>query len=323
LVEAQLPKDVLPGQDLGAGLQGMLVWLGHYGHLSYEKQQEWLKELGRIEVGVGTLCATTKRAATAVAQQVQELQEWVKYQPQIQVDESPWLVKGVKEWMWVFTGQRFCLFRAADTRSRAELEAVLGQVFGGVLCSDDFSVYNGYKVAAQQKCLAHMLRHFKHVIKLKPKSQAELGEVFIELIKEAFENHAQWRETKEAQSYASWAKGFKLRIADAIQTWWPKAGHAAQLLLRNLRDRAHQWWYFLDHPEVPPDNNRAERSLRLAVTKRKVCGGSRSMDGFADTATLLTVIQTCRAQGRSVIEFFRLAFSNLSDPLTLIPIPQT
>ncbi|WP_424100987.1 hypothetical protein [Moorena producens] len=25
-----------------------------------------------------------------------------------------------------------------------------------------------------------------------------------------------------------------------------------------------------------PDNNRAERSLRLAVTKRKVAGGSRS-----------------------------------------------
>ena len=63
---------------------------------------------------------------------------------------------------------------------------------------------------------------------------------------------------------------------------------------RSLRDKAEQWWYFLDHPEVPPDNNLAERSLRLAVTKRKVSGGSRSMDRFAQTADLLSVVQTCR-----------------------------
>jgi transposase len=47
--------------------------------------------------------------------------------------------------------------------------------------------------------------------------------------------------------------------------------------------------------------------LRLAVTKRKVCGGSRSMQGFDDTAKLLSVIQTCRAQGRSTLQFLQQA----------------
>jgi transposase len=75
----------------------------------------------------------------------------------------------------------------------------------------------------------------------------------------------------------------------------------------------------LENPEVPPDNNRAERNLRLAVTKRKVCGGSRSMDELENTTALLTVIQTCRAQGRSIVDFFRQA---LIDPsaLSLIPL---
>jgi hypothetical protein len=66
--------------------------------------------------------------------------------------------------------------------------------------------------------------------------------------------------------------------------------------------QANQWWYFLDYPEVPPDNNQAERLLRLAVTKRKVSGGSRSMDRFKHTAHLLTVVQTCRRQGRSICD---------------------
>lgn len=60
-------------------------------------------------------------------------------------------------------------------------------------------------------------------------------------------------------------------------------------------------------PEVPPDNNLAERCLRLAVTKRKVSGGSRSLERFAQTANLLTVVQTCRLQARLVVEFFQQA----------------
>ncbi len=79
-------------------------------------------------------------------------------------------------------------------------------------------------------------------------------------------------------------------------------------LLRSLQEKAHQWWYFLDHPEIPPDNNLAYRDRNAnAVTKKKVSGGSRSMERFQNTANLLTVIQTCRRQGRSVIEFFEQA----------------
>jgi transposase len=235
---------------------------------------------------------------------VEKLGEWVKQCVHVQVDETPWLVKGVKEWMWVACGVGFCLFHAGDTRSRAELELLLGMSFAGVLSSDDFSVYNGYPVSAQQKCLAHLKRHFNKVVKLKHGNNPQLGSVFIDLIDAAFRAHRQWRETQDDSAYRDWAEGFKLEVKAALEQWRPNAGYAAGLLLRSLRDKAHQWWYFLDHPEVPPDNNRSERFLRLAVTKRKVCGGSRSMEGFGQTAILLTVIQTCRTQSRSAFEFF-------------------
>ena len=73
---------------------------------------------------------------------------------------------GVKEWLWTASGEGFCLFHAADTRGRVELETMLGTEFAGVLSSDDFSVYNGGKITAQQKCLAHLRRHFKKVLGL-------------------------------------------------------------------------------------------------------------------------------------------------------------
>ena len=325
-VSGELPENVIPGQDLSANLQGMLVWLGHYGHLSYEKQQEWLAEFGKIEVSLGTLEATTCRVAEAVTPQVQELKEWVKTQPQVLMDESPWLVRGVKEWMWVISGEKYSLFHAGDTRSRAELEYLLGQSFSGVLCSDDFSVYNGYQVVAQQKCLAHLRRHFQQVTCLKQPHQKALGEAFVTLIDEAFTQHRIWRETREASVYASWAESFKVRVKQAISTWSTTAGHVAGLLLKSLREKSHQWWYFLENPQVPPDNNRGERSLRLAVTKGKVAGGSRSWPGFRRSAILLSVIQSCRAQGRSVLDFLRQSLSlvvrSRSHELSLISISE-
>ena len=319
-VWGQLPPEVIGAQSLGARLQSLLVWLGNYGHLSYEKQQELLLELGRIDVGTGTLQATNARLSTVVKSPVEKLGEWVKQCAHAQVDETPWLVKGVKEWMWVACGVGFCLFHAGDTRSRAELELLLGMSFAGVLSSDDFSVYNGYAVSAQQKCLAHLKRHFNKVVKLKHGNNPQLGQVFIDLIDAAFRAHREWRETQDTTAYRDWAEGFKLEVKAALERWLPKAGYAAGLLLRSLRDKAHQWWYFLDHPEVPPDNNRSERFLRLAVTKRKVCGGSRSMEGFAQTAVLLTVIQTCRTQSRSAFEFFIQALRACAAPETQ-PMP--
>ncbi len=164
--------------------------LGNYGHLSYEKQQQLLREIGDIDIGVGTLQATNTRVFEAVNPSVSELREWVKQQPHLHVDESPWPVLGLKEWLWVSAGKDFCVFHAADTRlSSAELVQQLGEEFDGVLSSDDYSAYNGYPVKAQQKCLAHLRRHFKKVIKLGHGNNPTLGQAFLDLIDEAFAQH--------------------------------------------------------------------------------------------------------------------------------------
>lgn len=115
---AAWPQSIVPGQDLGVRLQALLVWLGNYGHLSYEKQQQLLRDKGDIEIGVGTLQATNQRLFEAVHPAVNELRNWVQQQPHVHVDESPWPVLGLKEWMWVNAGQDFCLFYAGDTRTR-------------------------------------------------------------------------------------------------------------------------------------------------------------------------------------------------------------
>jgi transposase len=67
--------------------------------------------------------------------------------------------------------------------------------------------------------------------------------------------------------------------------------------------------------------------LPLPLTKGKVCGGSVSMERFQHTANLLTVIQTCRPQALSLIEFFdqpikAMVNSAVQTP-SLIPLAST
>jgi len=64
---------------------------------------------------------------------------------------------------------------------------------------------------------------------------------------------------------------------------------------------------FLENPWVEPTNNRAERTLRIAVQWRKTSFGNRSAQGEIATARLITVAQTCRMQGRSVLIYLATA----------------
>ncbi len=117
-----------------------------------------------------------------------------------------------------------------------------------------------------------------------------IGQAFKDLIDEAFRPDRIWQNDLDRHGYDEWTISFKEKVALTLKQWWDKAGYEAQKLLRNLQQKAEQWWYFLHHPEIPPNHNLAERSLRLAITKRKVSGGSRSMERFQQTANLLTVV---------------------------------
>jgi transposase len=158
------------------------------------------------------LVTTNERVETAIAKNVSQLNDWVKKeQPNIHIDETPWAVKGVKEWLWVITNPQLCLFHAGDTRSRAELESILGRSYHGVISSDDYSVYNGLDAAAQQKCLAHLRRHFKKLIQLHRQNNKAIGETFVNLIDEVFQNYRQWQGSVDDISYNDWANQFKQR----------------------------------------------------------------------------------------------------------------
>ena len=74
-------------------------------------------------------------------------------------------------------------------------------------------------------------------------------------------------------------------------------------LCRRMENHIKELFVFVAEPEVPPDNNAAERSLRHLVVSRKVSGGTRSDRGTA--TTLASIFGTWRAQGLNTLNACR------------------
>lgn len=52
-------------------------------------------------------------------------------------------------------------------------------------------VDNGYRANTQQKCLAHIKRHFLRLIQHPGRDNASIGNAFVNLIDDAFDNYRQ------------------------------------------------------------------------------------------------------------------------------------
>jgi len=61
-------------------------------------------------------------------------------------------------------------------------------------------------------------------------------------------------------------------------------------LKKSLQKNKKKYFTFLDHPDIPIDDNKAERALRHLVIKRKISFGSKTSRGAETTSILTSVI---------------------------------
>jgi len=73
--------------------------------------------------------------------------------------------------------------------------------------------------------------------------------------------------------------------------------------VKDLREYGAALWTFAKVEGIEPTNNAAERAIRKAVLWRKGSFGSASTAGSRFVEPMLTVRESLRAQGRSILEF--------------------
>ena len=90
-------------------------------------------------------------------------------------------------------------------------------------------------------------------------------------------------------------------------------GRPGKTVPTRIERHIKELFVFVSHPETPPDNNAAERSLRHLVISRKISGGTRSEAGSDSKMTLASLFGTWRARGLNpLLECRRLLISTLN-----------
>ena len=317
-VRGVLPDDVLPGQQYGPRLQAWLNILGSWAHVSLAKQEELCEALLAIPISQGTLSTLRQRSSEALAEPVLDLQAWLRQQAVIGMDETGWRVNGQRAYLWTVTTPQATLLHVANSRSSQVIRDLLGETFDGTIVCDFYKSYDKYKPGQRQRCLAHLLRDVDACGLSKEVQDQRFAVRVGRYLREVFHLRA----GRPRQWASAWPVSKRLwhYLRYELSPEVPKL--TARLRKRMLK-YWDQLWRWEANDQIPPDNNGSERALRLGVTQRKVSGGSRSDWGMVGMARLLTVVQSCRQQRGSPVEFLRQALlakahAHLEAP-TLIP----
>jgi len=91
---------------------------------------------------------------------------------------------------------------------------------------------------------------------------------------------------------------------------------------KELLEHEEWLWTFVDTVGVEPTNNEAERAERHGVLWRKTSGGTDSPEGSRFVERILTVVETCRRQGKKVLDYLSACIEpwrNDELPPSLVP----
>lgn len=229
-------------------------------------------------------------------------------------DETRWLVfasvegkVGYQWYLWLFHNDEAAVFVLATGRSHEVPEQHFGPVEGGILVVDRYAAYPAIdKVKAGlivlALCWAHQRRDFIEVGRSWPR-QRTWALTWLERIRALYRLNSRRLELRED------SEGFEQRDRDLRQAVETMAAQAEQELQepslaparRAVLESLGKHWtgltVFVDHPEVPMDNNKAERTERGPVVGRKNYYGSGAVWAGRLAAIQFSLLATLQQWG--------------------------
>jgi transposase len=308
IVTAPPAPRAIPKSMLGVSL---LVELLVDKYLGYRPTYRLLADLATrdLDLSLGTVTDALQRLLPLFEPVYEALAEHSRRQPLWHGDETRWSVfatvegkVGFRWYLWVFHAEEVVVFVLAQGRAHEVPEDYLGPAATGILVVDR---YKAYQAIDQVKsglivlafCWAHVRRDFVTVARTWPDQEGwALG--WVERIGQVYRlNDERLAVREEPAQFA--AADARLRAAvtalgaqGEAELVDPKLHPARRRVLESLGDHWTGLTVFVEHPEVPMDNNTAERAQRGPVVGRTNYYGSGAVWAGRLAALMFSLLQT-------------------------------
>ncbi len=313
--------EALPKATLGLRLTLLSAFLHYALGMTTRNICAWLRTFCQFQVTPGGLVLNWQRLAELLIPIYEELEKAARLSAVLNVDESGWRIGGRTAWIWCFTSKTLAYYVLTPSRAGPVVKKVLGSLFKGILVTDFFGAYNRIKAFAKQKCVVHLLREIKQV---SLRNQSKEWKLFARRLKRLMHEALKLVVARDKVSTATYEKrvaNLHIRLADIFGRSYRDKD--CERLAKRLAKHSEELLVFLLHPDVPADNNHAERQIRFAVVMRKNSYGNRSKRGAQAQAILMSIFRTCQLRGIDPIAFLAASVADAIQCGTPLPIPES
>ncbi|NJN00816.1 MAG: IS66 family transposase [Aquincola sp.] len=294
-------------------------WLDH---VPLERQSRIMDRQG-VEVDSHTLYDQTEALARLLEPVYHALGKLTLAAPVLHADETRWPrldAKASSNWtVWTRTTPRIAHYAILPSKSHKAAEQLF-RGYQGIIVVDGYAVYEclarddpGLQLA---NCWAHVLRKFRDIEETFPKEchqiLGSIGKLYeIEgKVEGAFPGDA----AAQSQRLDLRRERSAPVIAEIRQWCCTSVGLPRSALGQAVRYLLKRWealTRFLENPQIPLDNNAAERSLRGPVIGRKVHYGSKSKRGTEVAAIFYTFFESAKLNEVEPVAYLRAVVGQL------------
>jgi transposase len=261
-----------------------------------------LRDLFGVPIGPAVICKLQHQTADALEPVAAQARAHATGKP-ANVDETGWREGGNRGWLWVAVTATVTVFLVRLSRGRKVLADLIPGT-AGVLTTDRYPAYDHLACGRRQVCWAHLRRDFQAMIDRDNAGSGVGGDLLV---------HADilllhWKRVRDGtltragfrRTYLGWIRAEVRALLErgSVCGCARTAGVCGELLAIEPA-----LYTFAAVEGVEPTNNAAERALRHAVCWRKTSYGTDSAGGSRFVERVLSVVASCRQQGRNVLAF--------------------
>lgn len=318
ITAAAFPQGVDHYIQYGDTYKSLMIDLNKGNFIPYERLAEISQDILNIPVSQGTLVNIVTEFGQSLQGSMVYIKDQLKQSSVVHFDETGTRIQGENYWLHSASNDRFTYLETHPKRGQVAMDAIgLLPGFTGTVVHDFWKSYYHYDKCRHALCNAHILRELNGIEEnFKQTWPGEMKELLLE-IKQTIEDDLGIL-TQDQLDHFNYRYDAIVRLGEKEnplpkETGSPKRGRKAKSKARNLVERLRDYkediLRFMNDPEVPFDNNQAERDIRMNKVQLKVSGGFRSEGGSLAFDRIRSYIATAIKQGRSVFQAIQTAVS--------------